>query len=107
VSKLYAGLDVSDRLTHICIVEGDGAIVWRGACATDPDVLAKTLDRHAPELTRVVLERHADLTLTRFYNTGDHRAGGTAIHAARHWAALEGSWTPAFAGELKGLSPGS
>lgn len=56
MSKLYAGLDVSDRLTHICIVDGEGAIVWRGACATDPDVLAKTLERHAPDLTRVVLE---------------------------------------------------
>lgn len=54
--KHYAGLDVSDRLTHICIVDCEGGIVWRGACATDPEVLARTLGRHAPDLARVLLE---------------------------------------------------
>lgn len=53
---IYAGLDVSDKLTHICVVASDGAIFWRGACATDPEVLVKTLRRHAPGLGRVVLE---------------------------------------------------
>lgn len=53
---IYAGLDVSDKMTHICVVGGDGAIVWRGVCATDPDVIAKTLGRHARGLVRVVLE---------------------------------------------------
>ena len=31
---IYAGLDVGDKATHVCVVDGDGAIVWRGACAT-------------------------------------------------------------------------
>ena len=56
MTKLYAGLDVSDRLTHICVVDEEGAPVWRGACATDPEVLAKTLKSHAPGVGRVVLE---------------------------------------------------
>jgi transposase len=38
------------------VVDGEGAIVWRGACATDPEALAGTLKRHAPGLSRVVLE---------------------------------------------------
>ena len=38
---------LSDKLTHVCVVDGDGAIAWRGVCATDPEVIAKTLGRHA------------------------------------------------------------
>jgi transposase len=53
---IYAGLDVSDKTTHVCVVDAEGAIVWRGVCATDPEVIAKTLGRHARGLVRVVLE---------------------------------------------------
>ncbi|MES2044318.1 MAG: IS110 family transposase [Pseudomonadota bacterium] len=54
--KIFAALDVSDKSTHVCVVDGDGAILWRGVCATDPAVLAATLARHAPGLERVALE---------------------------------------------------
>ena len=54
--KIFAALDVSDKSTHVCVVDGDGVIVWRGVCATDPAVLAATLERHARGLERVVLE---------------------------------------------------
>jgi len=54
--KIFAALDVSDKSTHVCVVDGDGVVVWRGVCATDPAVLAMTLERHAPGLERVVLE---------------------------------------------------
>lgn len=30
--------------------------MWRGVCATDPEVIAKTLARHAPGLVGVVIE---------------------------------------------------
>jgi len=53
---MYAGLDVSDKMTHVCVVDGDGLIAWRGVCASDPEVIAKTLSRRAPGLVRVVLE---------------------------------------------------
>jgi len=53
---MYAGLDVSDKTTHICVVDGDGVVVWRGVCATDPAVITKTLARHARGVDRVVLE---------------------------------------------------
>jgi transposase len=53
---VYAGLDVSDKTTHVCVVDGRGEVVWRGVCATDPEVIARTLGRHARGLVRVVLE---------------------------------------------------
>ena len=53
---IYAGLDVSDKTTHICVVGADGAVVRRDCVASDPDVLARWLKRHCSGLTRVVLE---------------------------------------------------
>jgi transposase len=53
---IYAGLDVSDKTTHICVVDVEGAVVRRDVVASDPDVLAKWLKRYCPGLMRVVLE---------------------------------------------------
>ncbi|MDO9222115.1 MAG: IS110 family transposase [Caulobacter sp.] len=54
--EVYVGLDVSDKSTHLCVVDGSGATVWSGACATDPDVIARTLKTRAAGLVRVILE---------------------------------------------------
>ncbi len=53
---VFVGLDVSDKTTHVCVVEGDGVVLRRDVVATDPDVLAKWLNKHCPSLVRVVLE---------------------------------------------------
>jgi len=54
--SIYAGLDVSDKTTHVCVVDVEGAVVWRGECASDPETVARTLRRHAAGVARVVLE---------------------------------------------------
>jgi hypothetical protein len=54
--EVYAGLDISDKSTHMCVVDRSGAVVWSGACATDPEVIARTLKTRAAGLVRVVLE---------------------------------------------------
>ncbi len=54
--SIYAGLDVSDKTTHICVVDFDGKVLRRDVVASDPDVLAKWLNRHCADLVRVVLE---------------------------------------------------
>lgn len=54
--SIYAGLDVSDKTTHICTVDVEGSVIRRDVVASDPDALAKWLERHCPELKRVVLE---------------------------------------------------
>lgn len=56
---VYAGLDISDKLTHVCVVDGEGETLRRDAVASDPEVLAKWLKRHCPSLARVVLETGA------------------------------------------------
>ena len=53
---IYAGLDVSDKTTHVCVVDTDGKIIRRDVVASDSEVLAKWLNRHCSDLARVVLE---------------------------------------------------
>lgn len=53
---IFAGLDVNDKTTHICVVEADGAVLKRDVVANDPAVLAKWLSKHCRGLARVVLE---------------------------------------------------
>lgn len=53
---IYAGLDVSDKATHVCVVDAEGAVLRRDVVASDPDALARWLDRHCSGLVRVVLE---------------------------------------------------
>ena len=46
--SIYAGLDVSDKTTHICVVGADGAVLKRDVVASDPDLLAKWFRKHCP-----------------------------------------------------------
>lgn len=54
--SIYAGLDVSDKTTHVCVVDADGTVLRRDVVASDPEVLTKWLSRHCRDLARVVLE---------------------------------------------------
>jgi transposase len=53
---IYAGLDVSDKTTHVCVVDAAGAVVRRDVVASDPETIAKWLNKHCKGLVRVVLE---------------------------------------------------
>ncbi len=53
---IYAGLDVSDKTTHICVVDSDGAVLRRDVVASDPDVPAKWFERYCNDLEPVVRE---------------------------------------------------
>ena len=53
---VYAGLDVSQETTSICVVDSTGATVWRGSCPTDPASIASILRRHAPGARLIGLE---------------------------------------------------
>ncbi len=52
----YVGLDVSQKMTSICIVNGDGQRIWRGVCATTPEVIEKAIRRHGGDEVRVGVE---------------------------------------------------
>jgi len=65
--SIYAGLDVSDKTTHICVVDVEDKLLRRDVVASDPDVLAKWLNRHCTDLVRVGLETE---TLSKFLYHG-------------------------------------
>ena len=46
--KYYAGLDVSQHTTSICIVDEEGAIVTERKVATCPDAITALLEPFAP-----------------------------------------------------------
>lgn len=35
--SIYAGLDVSDKATHVCVVDIEGKVVRRDVIASDPE----------------------------------------------------------------------
>ena len=39
----FVGLDVSQKLTSICVVDESGRLLWRGQCATDPGQIARAV----------------------------------------------------------------
>jgi transposase len=58
----YVGLDVSLKLTAICIVDRTGKIEREGMVASDPETIAVFVKSHAPHVARVGLETGATST---------------------------------------------
>jgi transposase len=52
----FVGLDVSQQLTHVCVVDGEGKAVWRGTCLSTPEDIATTIRMRAPNAMRIGLE---------------------------------------------------
>jgi transposase len=52
----FVGLDVSQKLTHVCVVEQKGTVVWRGTCLSTPEDIAITIRTRAPEVVKIGLE---------------------------------------------------
>jgi transposase len=52
----FVGLDVSQKMTSICIVDETGRRLWRGQCATAPDQIERTVKVHAGEDARIGVE---------------------------------------------------
>jgi transposase len=58
----YVGLDVSLKLTAICIVDGTGKVVREGAVVSNPEAIAAFVKSHAPLVARIGLETGATST---------------------------------------------
>ena len=52
----FVGLDVSQKLTAICVVDETGRRLWRGQCATDPDGIERAVRGHTGEEARIGIE---------------------------------------------------
>jgi transposase len=52
----HVGLDVSQKLTAICVVDDTGRRLWRGQCLTDPEQISRVVTRHGGKDARLGLE---------------------------------------------------
>ena len=52
----YVGLDVSQKTTTLCIVDGEGHRQWRGECVTSPEHIAQAVLRHAGAKASIGIE---------------------------------------------------
>src|SRR6476659_8692872 len=58
----YVGLDVSLKLTAICVVDRSGKIEREGVVTSDPETIAAFVKSHAPHVARIGLEAGATST---------------------------------------------
>src|SRR6476646_8560682 len=58
----YVGLDVSLKLTVICVVDRSGKIEREGVVTSDPETIAAFVKSHAPHVARIGLEAGATST---------------------------------------------
>ena len=52
----YVGLDVSQKTTVLCVVDGEGHRLWRGECTSSPDQIVHTVLQHAGAGASIGLE---------------------------------------------------
>ena len=55
----FVGLDVSQKLTAVCVVDDAGRRVWRGQCTSVPEQIALVVRRHAGDDSHIGLETGA------------------------------------------------
>ena len=76
----YVGLDVSQKTTTLCIVDGEGHRQWRGECVTSPEHIAQAVLQHAGAKASIGIEtgpmtpwlaRHARAALRMQLNKTD------------------------------------
>ena len=52
----FVGLDVSQKITAVCIVDGAGTRLWRGQCLSTPEQIEATVCHHADKDVRLGIE---------------------------------------------------
>ena len=55
----FVGLDVSQKMTAICVVDNAGHTLWRGQCPTIPEQISILVRRHAGDDARIGIETGA------------------------------------------------
>ena len=63
----FVGLDVSQKMTAICVVDNAGRRLWRGQCPTVPAQISVLVRRHAGDDARIGIENVKVADLHRAY----------------------------------------
>lgn len=100
---IYAGLDVSDKTTHVCLVDAQGAVLRRDVIATDPEVVARWLKRHGTGVVRVVLET-GPLSTFLYHGLVERDVPVVCLCARHAKKALSARVNKSDAGDAEGLA---
>lgn len=57
--ELYVGLDISQSMTHLCVVDSKGKRIWEGKCRTVAEEITKTIRDKAPDTQLIGMESGA------------------------------------------------
>jgi transposase len=57
--ELYVGLDISQSMTHLCVVDSKGKRIWEGKCRTTPEAIAETIRTRASDAQLIGMESGA------------------------------------------------
>lgn len=98
----YIGLDVSMKETAVSI-RRDGERVWRGKCASDPEVIAKLIRKRASAAKRVIFET-GPLAVWFYHALRDERLSAICIDARHAKAALDMTVNKTDANDADGLA---
>ena len=55
----FVGLDVSQAMTHVCVVDSTGKRLWQGKCQTRPEEITTTIRERAPAAALIGMETGA------------------------------------------------
>lgn len=98
----YIGLDVSMKDTAIS-VRRDGKRVWRGKCASDPEVIARTVRKHAVDPERIIFET-GPLAVWFFHALQPENLPAICVDARHAKAALDMAPNKTDANDADGLA---
>ncbi len=83
----YVGLDVSQRVTPVCIIDAKAQIVWQGKCPSTPQAVFETIRSHAQQVERIGLES-GPLSTWHYHGLKDLGVPTVCIDARHTQAAL-------------------
>src|SRR5579875_2997386 len=52
----YVGLDISQAMTHLCVIDSKGKKLWQGKCQTKPEDIAEVIRAKAPTAAIIGME---------------------------------------------------
>jgi transposase len=84
----FVGLDVSQKMTAICVVDPAGNRIWRGVCVSAPEQIDAAIRRHAGDDARVGLET-GPMTSWLVHELRDRGFDVTCLDARHARAALK------------------
>jgi transposase len=99
----YIGLDVSLKETHICVVDGSGAVLARSREVTQPELLARAIMGVSPSPSLVVVETGAQSSWLHRALTGQGLPV-VIVDARRAKAALSCRLNKTDANDAEGLA---